>query len=258
MHKKQWLGAFALTAMAAMAAAGCGSSSNTDTAHIRSVDVAVNAGNASVTVNGGAVNGNQTFGQMTGYDFVGQGLSTFGFTTDAKLMANITLPVSPTLTLNTGSYYTTYLIGRSDVAGRASPSFLQAVVTGDRGAAAEFSSPALYVAPPSGQAYIRILNAAPDAGAIDVLIDGKPAFPAVAYPILPTKVSGTASAANPVTVYEAFSASSLTVQVNAAGTATVLVPATSLSVSSGNAYTLAVTEPTIKPTYGVQIVSDQP
>ncbi len=258
MHKKQWLGAVALATIAALAAAGCGSSSNTDTAHIRSVDVAVNAGNASVTVNGGAVNGNQTFGQMTGYDFVGQGLSTFGFRTDATLLANILLPISTTLTLNTGSYYTTYLVGRSDVAGRASSSFLQAVVTGDRGAAAEFSSPALYVAPPSGQAYIRILNAAPDAGPVDVLIDGKPAFPAAAYPALPKPISGTTPAANPVTAYEAFSSSSLTVQINAAGTATVLVPATSVSVSSGNAYTLVVTEPTIKPTYGVQIISDQP
>lgn len=264
MRNQQRLRAgLALAAIAAaLAGAGCGSSSNTDTAHIRAVDVGVNAGNAAVIVNGGAIGGKLTFGQVVAYNFIGQGTSTFGFTTDAPLKANITQPASPTLTLNIGSYYTGYLIGRSDVAGKADPRFLQTVIAGDKGAAAGYSSPAMYVIPPSGQANIRILNAAPDAGAVDVLVNGNTAFPAVAYPAFPAPSAGsaTAPAVNPVTAYQPLPISSLTIQVNAAGTAKVLVPAKTIAVSGGNAYTVVVTEPTLTPApiFGLQTVSDQP
>ena len=249
--------AFAVIA-AALAGAGCGSSSSTDTAHIRAVNFSANSGNAAVTVNGGAVDGNLTFGQTSTYNFIGQGSSTLSFTTDATLPANFTQPPSPILTLNTGSYYTAYLIGRSDA---TDARFLQTVITGDQGAAAIYAGTTIYSLPPSGLANIRVLNAAPDAGAVDVLVNGKPTpiFAAVAYPAFPSGTS-PAPAVTPVTPYLAITPNSLTVQINAAGTAKVLVPAASISLTAGNAYTLVVTEPTLTPapTYGLQTVSDQP
>ena len=245
--------------VAVLAGTGCGSSSNTDSAHIRAVNFSANAGNAAVTVNGGAIGGNLTFGQTADYNFIGQGSSTFAFTTDAKLLPLLVFPASPTLTLKTGSFYTGYLLGRSDVAGKADPRFLQTVVTGARGAAANYSAAVPYSAPPSGSANVRILNAAPDAPSIDVLVNGKLAYAAVAYPPYPTVAADTTvSSVNPVTAYAAVPTSSLSVQVNTAGTAQVLVPATSVSVAAGSAYTLVITEPTVTPapTFGLQAVSD--
>jgi len=256
MLKRQQPAAFiALAAIAAMTGAGCGSSSNTDTAHIRAVNVAPNAGSAAVTVNGGAVDGTLNFAQISTYNYIGQGDSIFSFTTTTTLPTNITIPPSPHLTLSTGSYYTSYLIGRTDVQGEADPRFLQTVVTGDRGASANYASPALYTNPPTGEANIRILNAAPDARSVDVLINGAVTYAAAAYPKFPV-----VEAVNPVTAYLPLPISGIKVQVNVAGTATVLVPATSVSVSSGNAYTIVVTEPTVTPTptYGLLTVGDQP
>jgi len=256
--------AFAVIA-AGLVGTGCGSSSNsTDSSHIRAVNVAVNAGNASVTVNGGAIDGNLAVGQVSKYNFIGKGDSAFGFTTDVALGGLVQLRVGPTLALNNGSYYTGYLIGRTDVTNKnTDPKFLQSVVTGDRGAAANYSLSSPYAAPPSGSANIRILNAAPDAGPVDVLINGKTAYAAVAYPVFPTvPVSippGTvAPAVNPVTAYLAIPASGQTIQVNAAGTGTVLVPTSPLAISSGNVYTVVITEPTVTPTvtYGLLTVTD--
>ena len=258
----------AVVALAALggilAGAGCGSSSNTDSAHIRAVNVALNAGNAAVTVNGGAIDGNLAFGQISNYNFIGQGSSTFGFTTSTTFPALVSLPIGPTLTLTNGSFYTSYLIGRADSALKATdPKFLQSVVTGDRAAAANYTTSAPYAAPPAGSVNIRILNAAPDAGPVDVLINGKTVYTAVTYPQFPTVPVGSpvgtkAAAVNPVTAYLAVSASGPTIQVNAAGTANVLVPATALAVTTGRVYTVLVTEPTNTPatTYGLQAVPD--
>ncbi len=273
MHLRQRRGgaALALLGTAAMLgavlSAGCGSTSTTQTARVRVVNLATNAATADVLVNGGAEGGDLTIGEPTAYEYIGQGVSTFGFTTTATLPTAFVQPPSSTLQLNNGSFYTAYLIGRSDVpsvAGRPSPRFLQTVVTGDKGAAAAYTAGTAYLAPPSGQANVRILNGAPDAGPVDVLVNGKPAFTAVAYPPLPIVATGsiagttTAPAVTPVTPYAALPAGTLSVQINAAGTATVLVPATNVSVSAGNAYTLVVTEPTTTPTYRLQTFSDQP
>jgi len=247
------------TALGGLVSAGCGSTSTDATARIRAVDVATNAGTAAILVNSGAAGGDLTFGTVTPYNFIGQGADTFAFTTTATLPANITYPPGPTLTLNNNSFYTAYLIGRSDVNGKADPRFLQALITGDRGAAANYTGAVVYADPPSGQANVRIINGAPDAGAADVTINGKPGFSAVAYPAFPVIPLGqtTANAPAPATLYQAVPAGTLSVQVNAAGTATVLVPSTNVSVSGGNSYTIVVTEPAVTPTYGLQTLSDQ-
>ena len=166
--------------------------------------------------------------------------------------------------LNNNSFYTAYLIGLAalpDVSlGKPDPRLLQTVVTGDKGAAAGYTAAAPYSDPPSGQSNVRILNGAPDAGPVDVLIGGKPVFTAVAYPAFPKRVAltdTTAPAVTPVTLYQAVPSGTLSVQVNVAGTATVLVPATSVPVSGGKSYTIVVTEPTVTPTYGLYTSGDQ-
>lgn len=259
--------------------AGCGSSSTSATARVRGADFSVNGATTGVLVNLTAVGGDLTFGQSSPYNFVGQGISTFSFTssgqaattTVAGTATSTVFPPNAKLQLNNGSYYTAYLIGRVDVqpltVTKTDPRFLQTVVTGDKGAAANYAASggtgpgtavmAGYSDPPAGQANIRILNGAPDAGPVDVLIGGKVVFPGVTYPAIPAGIANQAVAAvTPATIYAAQPSGTLSVQVNAAGTATVLVPATPLSVGSGGVYTVVVTETATTPTYGLSLESD--
>ena len=255
--------------------AGCGSSSSSSTAHIRGADLSVNGGTTGVLVNSTAVGGDLLFGQTSVYNYVGQGMSTFGFTTSLSyptvtatgVTVTAVVPPSPKLQLNNNNYYTAYLIGRVDVdpltSARADPRFLQTVVAGDKGAAANYQTSAagaagaVYADPPSGQANIRILNAAPDAGPADVLIGGKPAFTGVTYPVLPLGLStNNVPAVNPVTPYSALPSGTLSIQINATGTATVLVPPTNISVGSGQSYTVIVTETAVTPTYSLTTETD--
>jgi len=252
--------------LAALLSAGCGGTSSDPTARLRGVDLSANAGTAGVLANSYALGGDLDYRQASPYLYAGQGVSTFGFTTSAAVPTGVTItyPVGSTLQLNNNSFYTAYLIGLASVPdvslGKPDPRLLQTVVTGDKGAAAGYTAAAPYTDPPSGQANLRILNGAPDAGPVDVLINGKPAFTAVVYPAFPTRVAAadtSAPAVNPVTLYQAVPSGTLSVQVNAAGKSTALVPPTNISVSAGKAYTLVVTEPTIAPTYGLYTASDQ-
>lgn len=263
-------GAFlALLGAAAALSAGCGSGSSDPTARIKGVALSATAGTAGVLANGTALGGDLSFGQNSPYLFVGKNLLTGGFTTSTPtpLTTTITYPASPALQVNTGLFYTAYLIGQAalpDVSlAKPDPRLLQTVLTGDRGAAAGYSAAAPYADPPAGSANVRVLNGASDAGPVDVLVNGKAAFPAVAYPAFPTRAAATdiaAPAVNPVTLYQVLPAGTLSVQVNVAGTATVLVPPTNVSVSSGKAYTLVITEPTAAraaPAYGIYTSGDQ-
>ena len=72
--------------------AGCGSSSTSATAHVRGADLSVNGGTTGVLVNSTAVGGDLAFAQVSPYNYVGQGLSTFSFTTTAA-------PLSPATTV---------------------------------------------------------------------------------------------------------------------------------------------------------------
>lgn len=253
--------------------AGCGSSSSSATAHIRGADFSVNGGTTGVLVNSTAVGGDLTYGKTSLFNYVGQGLSSFSFSTSVSpptttitgATTTAVFPPSPQFQLNNNSYYTAYLIGRVDVLpvtiAHVDPRFLQTVVAGDKGAAVNYQSASSgtvpYADPPAGNANIRILNGAPDAGPVDVIIGGKAAFAGVAYPILPTGIAGQiVPAANPVTAYSALPSGALSIQVNAAGTSTVLVPATSLNVSSGQSYTIIVTETAVTPTYSLAMETD--
>ena len=271
--RHRW-GLAALAALGTLAVAGCGSSSSDSTARIRSADYAVNGITANVTVNTAVNGGDLNQSQSTPYNFIGAGLSDFGFITTATLPADIATvgtPPDARLQLNNGSFYSAYLIGRADLEGKKDSRFLQTVVTGDRGAAAAYTDTVKYAAPPSGQANVRVLNAAPDAGftapnttgAVDVLINGKVAYPAVAYPplLIATGAVNSASVAYapasvPVTPYLALPSGTISVQVNLAGTSTVIVPPTNVSVSGGSAYTLIVSETAITPAYTVTVQND--
>ena len=277
LSRRRHMAASALLLLAGALAAGCGSTSTSSTAHIRGVDLAVNAGTAGILVNNTALGGDLSFQQVSTYNFVGQGVSVFGLTTTVSVpLTTVTgvtttavLPPNSQLQLNNDSYYTAYLIGRVDVLPltitRADPRFLQTVVAGNKGAAANYqptatgAASAAYADPPSGEANVRILNGAPDAGPVDVLIGGKAAFAAVAYPVLPAGVSdGTnnVAAVNPVTAYAPLPSGTLSVQVNFAGSSTVLVPPTNINVGSGQSYTIIVTEPSITPTYSLATETD--
>lgn len=269
---KRRLAAPVLLGLGGLAAlsAGCGSSSTSATARVRGADFSVNGATTGVLVNLTAVGGDLTFGQNSPYNYVGQGVSTFSFTSSGQAAVTTVagaatptvFPPNSKLQINNGSYYTAYLIGRLDVkpltVTKTDPRFLQTVVTGDKGAAAAYASgAAIYSGPSASQANVRILNAAPDAGPVDVLIGGKVVFAAVTYPAIPAGVAGQSlDAVTPVTAYAAQPSGTLSVQVNAAGTSTVLVPATSLAVGSGGVYTVLVTETAITPTYGLGIESD--
>ena len=272
MHKRQRRSGTALALLALGAGwgaltAGCGStSSNSSTAHVRGVNFATSAPAAvtdDVLVNGAALGGDLAFAQVSPYNYIGSGSSTFSFTTTAILPTNVTIPPRPVLSLSNGNYYTAYLIGRPDVPNVRpavpDPRFLQTVVTGDRGAAGNYAATP-YTDPPAGQANVRILDGAADAGPVDVLVNGSVAFTGVTYPILPLPGASnvtTGTAATPATAYRAVPGGTISVQVNEVGTSTVLVPATNVSVSSGNTYTVVVTEPTNAPTYGLSTVGDQ-
>lgn len=274
MHKQQRRGGMALAllgsgvTLTALLSAGCGSSGSDPTARISSINLSPNSGTSGVLVNGAANGGDLSFGSNSPFNYIGQGLLTFGFSTGATLPTTGTAPVSAKLQLNNRSFYTSILIGRADTPSLADVRYLQTVVTGDKGAAANYTGGVSYSDPPSGQANVRIINGAPDAGytapnpgAVDVLINGQPAFANVAYPAFPKPVNAgdtSGPAVTPATPYQAFPGGTLSVQVNVAKSTTVLVPPTNVSVSAGKSYTIIVTEPSVTPTYGLYTSGDQP
>lgn len=233
---------------------GCGSVSGTkDYARIRAVDAAVNAATANVLVNGSSANGDLTQGQATSYLYIGTGKSSFGFTTTATLPAGATPVTGPDLDLSNGQFYSVFLLGRYDVPVRSTtylgvtdPRFLQVVVLDDAHPAAA-----------SGQALVRVIDAAPDAGPVDVLTNGAvpdTAFAGVGY-VTPTTTYYNAP-------YVSVAAGSVSVQVNNGGASTIVIPARTVGLAAGKAYTLIVQESptatgtTFTPTYTVQLISD--
>ena len=70
--------------MTAALSSGCGSSSSSSTARIRGADFSVNGGTTGVLVNSTAVGGDLTYGQTSSYNYVGQGVSTFSYTSSVS------------------------------------------------------------------------------------------------------------------------------------------------------------------------------
>lgn len=264
-------GALGLIAAGATALAGCGGVGvgSTDSVRVRVIDAATNAATVNMLVNSSSGYGDQSnppsgdISNVSPYLYAGTGTSTFSYISSA---ASSTTPVSTTTTTGTttttssaipngvplvsGKFYSAYLIGRADALPTAA-SFLHVVVTDDN------------TTTPSGQAQLRVVNAAPDGGPLDVLVNGTapaPSFSGVTYQI----AQGTFLSAPYVTV----PVGTLNVQVNTAGTQTALSSTTSTSISTtaGHRYTLIIMEPsapaaalvapTTPPTYGLQLIQD--
>lgn len=256
-------GALGLIAVGAAALAGCSGVGvgGTDSVRVRVVDAATNAGTVNMLVNnssgyGDLVNPPTTeIGNVSPYLYAGTGKSTFSYTSTAvpaTLAPNTTTngtvaTTSPAIKnsalLASGKFYSAFLVGRSDVA-VTDPKFLHVLITDDARTT------------PADGASLRIINAAPDAGAIDVLVNGS--SPNAAFSNLAYQIAQDAFLSAP---YVTVPAGTLTVKVNAAGTQNALSAATSTSVTTtaGRAYTLVVTEPaasTTQPTYALQLVPD--
>ncbi|HEY5316061.1 MAG TPA: hypothetical protein VIK18_26270, partial [Pirellulales bacterium] len=99
MYKRQRWGGMALAllgpgvALAALLTAGCGSSGSDPTARIMSINLSPNSGTSGVLVNGAANGGDLNFGNSSPFNYIGQGLLTFGFSTGATLPTTGTAPV---------------------------------------------------------------------------------------------------------------------------------------------------------------------
>ena len=235
----RWGGAALALAACLTSLTGCGGSSSSNTAHIRSVDAATNAGTANIVINGGSSTADQTYFSVGGYEYIQGGKSSsFTFTTSVSLINNAILP-SNSYNLSDGTYYSAYLIGRSDVPVASTsdttivtdPRFLQVIVASDSHDT------------PSGQVSVRVVHAAPDAGNVDVYINGIKTLTSVPYATI-SSFSNVASG-------------TVTVQVNKTGTSTALIgPKTFSSVPSGHALTLLATEPSTTPTYDIQSILD--
>ncbi len=214
---------------AACLMSGCGGSSNNGTtnAQVKSYDAIPNGGTAAVTVSGGL---NATVTAFNG--------SAYVFATPGLQNASFTLTGPPTFTspnyatsINSSAYYTAILVGRDDVASNDARA-PQLVLAGDD-----------QTSPSSADSRIRVVNAAPDAGNVDVLVNGVNTAPNTAYPSF--------------TSYSELAAGSATITVRQTGSATIIVPSTVFSTTAGHRYTIYVTEPTVStPAYAFQVVQD--
>jgi hypothetical protein len=183
---------------------------------VRALNAIENGGSVTVFVNSGSANGSQNFDQSSSYLFLNGGASTFTFTL-SSYPSNPYPTVSHTLT--NGQYYTVVAFGRADV-GATDLRYPSLIVLDDDN-----------VAVPTGDALVRIVNAAPDGGTTSVTIGATSVATNLAY--------GTA------TSYVAVPAGAGTLATTlSSGTA---VPPQQVTLNSGGVYTFVVDETTIPP-----------
>ncbi|MGO8672042.1 MAG: DUF4397 domain-containing protein [Capsulimonadaceae bacterium] len=274
-HQKQtWL--LAAVVSAAATVTGCGSTNAVlggakSTAQIRAVDVATNTVNtsnnidtATVLVNGGASYQSEPYATPSEYEYIVSGGVTLEGSTSMTL-PTVTVPSSnggtPTtttvqppndvVTLATNGNYTAYLVGRPDVPNPTQsdlsdldPRFLRVVVLRDNN----------LPSPPSGQVTVRFLSAicdppqsTPETASpgpppnVDVYINGTKVFSNVPY----------ATQTTPSTTAISVPSGQMMVGVDLAGTSTVIVPPTPITVSAGDSDTVVAVEPTAVTQTGV-------
>ena len=214
-------------ATAALALSGCGGVGNTVSARLRAVDAATNAGTTNILVNASGSYGDQKYFNASQYEYLSTGSSDFSALANTQI-TSVTPPTSQVShhTLSQDKFYTAYLVGRPDVL-PTDNRYLQVHVTDD-------TKPSIG----SGKAAVRVLDAAPDAGSVDVLVNGSapdPSFQGLTF---------TNPKDNFLTApYVLVNAGTLAVTVNATGTSTAIIPATNISVQAGKGYTILVTEP---------------
>lgn len=218
----------AIAAGLAVLTAGCGgSTNNSNFSNLRVFDACPNGGTGTVTTTSGPISA-AAFVVPSTYAIAPSGTSAVTFTLSGEPAQ--TYP-GYSFSLNTSSFYTTFIMGRADITNSLDPRFPKLVIGGD-----DQTSPA------SNDCRLRFVDAAPDAGIVDVYINGILKVANMPYSNL--------------SAYLEQSSGAETVQVNIAGTATALVPSTPFTTVSGLRYTVVITEPTIAPTYSTQILSD--
>ncbi len=229
--------------------AGCGGSGGTDSARLRAVDAATDSGTANILVNSSATYGDQSYFAVSSYFYIGSGSSSF--TALANTQSSSTQARTNSYSLSDGQFYTAYLVGRPTTALPTNTGFSEILVTND-------SKPTLT----GNQAAIRVIDAAPDAGGVDVLVNGSAPAPSFSGVTFQKAVDNTF-----VGTYIPVPAGTLSVRVNLTGTSKAIIPATTVNVQAGRGYTLLVTEPTAgtaatgtvggtAPTYALQTTSE--
>ncbi len=229
---------------------GCGGTGggNNSTAHIRTVDAAPNTGTSNIIVNGEAPAGDQQYFQYAGqssqsaspyYYIKPQDGVSLTYTTNTGLASGAS-PGTNNVNLSDGQSYTAFLIGRPDTynSSPSDPRFLQVVVPAQRAGGT------------GGQATLRVLDAAPDAGftttttttagvtttvynAGAITVNVGSGASAVTFSSV-----GYATASN----YQTLPTGSVPVTVSVGGTT---IETGSVSLSSNSVYTLVIAEPTV-------------
>jgi hypothetical protein len=157
--------------------AGCGGSSlSSNVARIRAYNgVTATTAQAAIYINSGSANGLQNYQQITSYLYVNSGTSNFGWSVN-NLNGGLNAPFP--ISLNPGGVYSAFLLGRGDQQFSTSSPVLDISVDDQ-------------TAPPSGEARIRLVHDAPDAGAVDVYVNGTLQQSDYAYP--GTTITGVTS-----------------------------------------------------------------
>ena len=219
-----------LGGIALVSGCGGGGSGNSNNAQIRTIDASANGGTATISVNGTQLSNKQGYFGVTSYQGQAAGPASVTFSLNASSSTTY-----PPLTQNflANDYYSLILVGRSDVTAPTDPRY-PAIIAIQEAFNASYTS----------EAAVRLVYAAPDAGPVDVLMNGSVVASGAAY----KSVSGLFSQ----------SSGNVTIQVNQSGTGTVLVPSQTLTLSAGQVYTLFVVEPTVSatPGYSIQEIDD--
>ena len=210
---------------------GCGGSTNSNSnINFKAFDAIYNGGNAVVNASGAAPI-NLTVPDTTAsptYEGASAGTQTASFT--LSLPSAFTSPTYPT-SLNSGAFYTAALVGIAGVAS-TDARYPKLLLMGD-----DQTSPA------SNDSRIRVVQAAPDAGSVNVFINGVDVSYNTTYSVY--------------TGYSELAAANATVSVVSTTGSTTLVPSTVFSTVAGHRYTLYVAEPTTSPaTYAFQLQED--
>lgn len=220
------VGFSALALGAACLLSGCGGATSTSNAIIKSFNAVPNGGTATILASGYPTATVGAFTQST-YANASAGTQTASFTLSSPAITSTPIMTS----LNAGQEYTAMLIGRADVAS-TDPRYPALSISGDD-----------QTTPQSGDCRIRIVQAAPDSGRVDVLVNNVPTSSNTAY--------------RTVTGYSELAAGNATLAVRTSGTSNLIVPLTTISTVGGNLYTIYVTEPTVSsPAYSYTLQQD--
>lgn len=213
---------------AVLSGCGGGGGGGSSTTQIRAINASANGGVATVSVSGTQIGGGLTYFATTPYQSQNSGPSSVTFSLSA---AGTTYPALAQ-DFSAYGYYSLVLVGRSDVTA-TDPRYPSIIVVPDT-----FNSPS------TNQAAVRLVLAAPDAGPVDVLVNGSAVASGAAYKSVSslfTVLSGN-----------------VTVQVSQSGSGTALVQTQTLSLTAGHVYTLFVVEPIISatPAYSLQEIDN--